>query len=131
MLLAGAHVSEELEVVRLVVSGVRASGRLANQRVARSRFAARYAASHPTTNSENNSLRSWYGAHGGALVPSVPGEHPFCTPPRPAHRAPTSGGAPPTATAFPEYAISPESRTHRQLGGPAARLSASGMGLAA
>jgi hypothetical protein len=41
LLLAGAHVWKELEVVRLAASGVRVSGRLANGEVARSRNAGR------------------------------------------------------------------------------------------
>lgn len=41
MLLAGADVLKEFEVVRLTAPSVRASGRFASQRVARSRFADR------------------------------------------------------------------------------------------
>jgi hypothetical protein len=41
MLLAGAHVLKEAEVVRRLAPDVRAGARLASERVARSRFADR------------------------------------------------------------------------------------------
>jgi len=44
LLLAGAHVLKELEVVRVAVSSVRMCARLASGRLARSRNAIRYAA---------------------------------------------------------------------------------------
>ena len=44
LLLAGAYVLKELMFVCLAAHGLRSSGRLANERVVRSRSASRYAA---------------------------------------------------------------------------------------